>query len=694
LLRRLKSLVIGGERSPFDRSMYQKISLIAFFAWVGLGADGLSSSCYGPPESYKALGEYRYLGIFVALATAVTIFVIATSYSQIVELFPSGGGGYLVASKLLSPRLGLVAGCALMVDYVLTIALSIASGADALFSFVKPPVFQEPFFQFLHIDWATAKFGVAVLAVIILMIMNLRGVKESVGPLVPIFIAFVVTHAVLIGWAVFSHVGEVPQLAATTVAEVQSAHANEGLGGMFYLLVLAYSMGAGTYTGIEAISNGMPVLREPRIHTAKRTMTYMWISLAITVVGLVMGYLLFDAHELCDVNGKILKTINADLVEKVTVAWPFSLGAGFLFLTLLSEGAILFIAAQTGFLGGPRVLANLAMDRWFPVRFSMLSDRLVTQNGVLLMGLAALVTLIVTAGSVKALVIVYCINVFITFVLSQMGMVRHWWQSRGRVAAWRRKLSINGIGMVMSLLILALICWVKFLDGAWVTLVVTAALVTVALLVRRHYDQASRMVREVDRLARAVVDSSRELAIRSGRAHDKAPVYDPNGKTAVVLVSAFNGLGLHSLLNVIRFFGGAFRNFIFIGVGAVDAGNFKGIEEAESLRQHVEEETGRYVELMHQQGYFAEAFTSVGTDVVDEISEIAPRVIKKYPGAIFFAGQLVFPKDSLVIRLLHNNIAFSCQQRLYRQGIPFVILPFQVQSTDLTKKNHKKRNVQ
>jgi len=134
--RRLRRAVIGDSISLADQSLFHKLSLIAFFAWVGLGADGLSSSCYGPAEAYLALGKHTFLAVFVALGTALTIFVISAAYSQIIELFPSGGGGYIVASSLLSPKVGMVSGCALLIDYVLTITLSVASGADAVFSFL------------------------------------------------------------------------------------------------------------------------------------------------------------------------------------------------------------------------------------------------------------------------------------------------------------------------------------------------------------------------------------------------------------------------------------------------------------------------------------------------------------------------------------------------------------------------------
>jgi amino acid transporter len=159
---------------------------------VGLGADGLSSSCYGPDEAFRALGSHIYLGIFVALGTGLTVFIISASYFQVIELFPHGGGGYMVASKLLSPTFGMVAGCALMIDYVLTIAVSIASGADAIFSFFPQ-------------EWQVYKLWAAAAGVVILIVLNMRGVKESVVPLVPIFLTFVATHAFVIIYSLVTH---------------------------------------------------------------------------------------------------------------------------------------------------------------------------------------------------------------------------------------------------------------------------------------------------------------------------------------------------------------------------------------------------------------------------------------------------------------------------------------------------------
>jgi amino acid transporter len=322
----MKTLILGGKHDIDDTSIFHKLSLIAFFAWVGLGADGLSSSCYGPEETFLALQGHTYLAVFVAIMSGITVLVIAASYSQIIELFPTGGGGYLVASKLLSPTVGMVSGSALLIDYVLTITISVASGADALFSFLPPA-------------WIPYKLSFAVLGVLILTVMNMRGVKESVLPLVPIFLTFVVTHAFIIGYALVMNAGNIGEVVSATRADVARSQAEIGMGGMILLLLRAYSMGAGTYTGIEAVSNGLPILREPKVLTGKRTMRYMAVSLAVTVMGLIIAYLLYRVEP---VPGK---TLNAVLFGAMTQEWGGA-GTAFVFIALLSEAALLFIAAQ------------------------------------------------------------------------------------------------------------------------------------------------------------------------------------------------------------------------------------------------------------------------------------------------------------------------------------------------------------
>ena len=660
-LSRLKNVFIGRARDIRDPNLFHKLSLVAFFAWVGLGADGLSSANYGPEETFLALGIHIHLSIFVALATAVTIFVIASSYSQIVELFPSGGGGYLVASKLLSPFLGMISGCALLIDYVLTIALSIASGADAIFSFL--PLSLQPL-----------KIGLAVIGILALMLLNLRGVKESVGPLVPIFLLFLVTHVFAIVYALGVHAPELGAVAGQMGMETRTATTQLGAFGVFVLIMRAYSMGAGTYTGIEAVSNGLPILREPRVQTAKKTMRYMAASLAFMAVGLILGYLLFGVTKIPG------KTLNAVLMERIAEGWGTP-GYAFVLITLVSEAVLLFVAAQTGFLDGPRVLSNMSLDRWLPTQFSLLSERLVIKNGILLMGGAALVLVLVSGGSVTFLIVLYAINVFITFCLSQAGMVRHWWKERGKVAPWKRKILINGFGLLLTSFILVSQIVLKFREGGWITLLVTGSLVLVAVVVKRFYFKTGKRLARLDHLMTTVVNAEIESPPEplTPSSRPKRLRLDPRGKTAVILVSGFNGTGLHTLFSVRKVFGDVFRNWYFMSAGIVDADRFKGAAGIDALRAHVEEGLERYVRFMKAEGIYAQAFSAIGTDVSDEVVGLAQSIHQRQPAAVFFGGQIVFPEDTFLTRLLFNHTTFAVQRRLHQDGIPFLVMPVRVE---------------
>ena len=653
---RLKRLLIGKARSPYDMEVFNKISLIAFFAWVGLGADGLSSSAYGPQETFLALNGHLYLSIFVALGSALTIFIISASYSQIIELFPTGGGGYLVASKLLSPNVGMISGCALLIDYVLTITVSVASGADAIFSF-------------LPVQWQVFKLEFAAAGLMLLIILNLRGVKESVTVLIPVFMLFVLTHLFAIFYSLFANVVHFPEIIRATQDDIVKSRSEIGLLGMILIILRAYSMGAGTYTGIEAVSNGLPILREPRVKTAKRTMHYMAISLTFVVVGLIISYLFYQVGH---VEGK---TLNAVLFENMTAGWGKT-GHAFVFLILFSEAALLFIAAQAGFIDGPRILANMALDRWLPTRFAMLSDRFVNKNGVVIMGISAIIMMIVTGGSVTFLVVLYSINVFITFTLSQLGMVTHWWRVRARISDWRKKITINGVGLILTSFILISMIVIKFHEGGWITLLITGTLMVFAIFIRRHYYNTAKLLKRLNSLVQAVGVTSAEAG--SEELPNPQVEFNPNDKTAVLLVNGFNGLGLHTLFGIMRLFSGVFKNFIFIEIGVIDSGNFKGVEELDKLDIQVRSDVDHYVNYMRKEGYHADGISLIGTDVIVEIEKITPKILEKFPNVVFFGGQLVFPEDSFVTRWLHNYTVFAMQRKFYTQGVPFVLLPIRV----------------
>jgi hypothetical protein len=347
------------------------------------------------------------------------------------------------------------------------------------------------------------------------------------------------------------------------------------------------------------------------------------------------------------------------------------LGKTFVSVAMLSAMALLFIAAQAGFLDGPRVLANMALDRWFPTRFATLSDRFVAQNGILLMGGAALITLLATRGAVGLLMVLYSINVFITFSLSQLGMVRHWWTHRATAPRWQRKLLINGVGLCLTTFILISLSVEKFWAGGWVTLLLTSGFVVTAFLIRRHYRGTAQQLARLDTLVPAI---TAEASAPSAVTH----TCDPSAKTAVMLVNGFNGLGIHTLLSVLRMFPGVFRNFVFVQVGVVDAGNFKGAGEIENLRRHVAEAAERYAGYMKQKGFYAETVSTIGHDAVSEATELAVQIAQRFPQAVFFGGQLVFTNESRLGRLLHNFTVFALQREFFRNGLPFLIVPIRV----------------
>jgi len=480
---RVRRAVFGAPKDVKDPHAFHKLSLVALLAWVGLGADGLSSSAYGPDEAFRQLGEHTSFAVLLALAMAFTVFVISYGYSRIIEQFPSGGGGYLVASKLLGPRVGVLSGAALLVDYVLTITISIASGADAIFSFLPP-------------SWEPWKLPFAFVGVGLLTIMNLRGVKESVTAIAPVFAIFVVTHAILL-LAVFArHADRVPEIAVEVRHGMNGAARALGTWGALALFVRAYSLGGGTYTGIEAVSNGVAMMREPRVETARRTMVLMATSLALTAGGILLAYLLVHAHP---AEGK---TMNAVLFEAVASGWTLfgvPVGKAFVIIALVSEGGLLFVAAQAGFLDGPRVMANMATDSWLPHRFSALSERLTMRNGVMLMGGAAFAALLYTHGDVSRLVVMYSINVFLTFSLSNIGMSRFWVQKRKEDPTWARHLPAHLLASALCLVILCITVFEKFADGGWITLLITLGLTAVAFVVKQHYELVVRAIRRLDR---------------------------------------------------------------------------------------------------------------------------------------------------------------------------------------------------
>jgi amino acid transporter len=654
-IQRIRRMIIGPPRDVSDPQIFHHVSLVAFLAWVGLGADGLSSSAYGPEEAYKALGPHAHLSILLVAMTAVTIAVISIAYSNLIQHFPGGGGGYLVATKLLGNRVGVVSGCALLVDYVLTITVSVASGCDQLWSFLPSP-------------WLAYKLPAEFLVIGILVVLNLRGVRESVNVLAPIFLVFIGTHVLAITYAIAAHFTRLPAVFHDAHVDFRSSVATMGWVPLALILLRAYSLGGGTYTGIEAVSNGVVMLREPRVRTGKRTMALMATSLAFTAGGIMFGYLLTDSRP---VEGK---TMNSVLLMNLFGRWHLGsipAGYGFVIVSLAAEAALLFVAAQAGFLDGPRVLANMAVDSWMPHRFSQLSDRLVTKNGVYMMGIAAAVALAYTRGDITTLVVMYSINVFITFSLTELGMARHWIKERAKEPRWKSQLSIHGTGLVMCLCILIITTFEKFAQGGWITVLITSAVIALCFAIHRHYESVKLQMRRLDEILMSIPVPEQQGEIVPSELDRKQP-------TAVISVATFSGFGLHQILSIHKSFPNYFKQFVFVSAAVVDSGNFKGAEELGRLEKTTEEDLDKYVAWAQAQGLKADYRIGLGTETVSTVEEICRQLAEEFPRAIFFMGRLIFREEKWYHRLLHNETPHAIQRRLQFAGIQAMVLPIRV----------------
>ena len=403
LFGRLCRAIIGAPKRIEDPQLFHKMALIPVLAWIGLGADGLSSSAYGPEEAYRALGSHTYLALLLGLATAFTVFIISYAYSRIIEHFPQrrrlhgrhshargeGRGcrrqrapGGLRADHHRLHR--FLRGCLVQLS---SAPFSPSQGAGRLRSLRHP---DHPQYQ------------------------GDQGIDRGHGANFRRLRDYPSAHAA--GRRSSPIRTKSPQLAAGFSSGLQHDTATIGVGAIMLLFLRAYSLGGGTYTGIEAVSNSLQIMREPRVQTGKRTMVYMASSLAFTAGAAV--------SLLCPAGCETGAWKDLELRPGRRPVYRLASGSLIAFVTIFSEGALLLVAAQTGFMGGPRVMSNLAVDSWFPHRFAALSERLTMRNGIMLMGAASIGLLLYTRGSVAALVVMYSINVFITFTLSQLGMSR------------------------------------------------------------------------------------------------------------------------------------------------------------------------------------------------------------------------------------------------------------------------------
>lgn len=658
MLNRLRGSLMRKKKSrdPMRWETWRHSALIAVLAWAGVGADSLSSANYGPEEAYKALhvSGHEPLVLWLALITALTVVVISLAYVQIIRLFPNGGGGYKAATRLVHPYAGLLSGSALVVDYSLTIAISVAAATDALFNLAP-------------LEWLQYKPFAMAGGLGILLFINLRGVRESVLVLAPIFFGFLLTHVVLIGFGLVAKGDELVGAVVNAERHVKAVTSEGGIWSLVAIIATAYAAGAGTYTGIEALSENAHTLKPPRAETGGRAMALIAISLAVIAGGIMLLYTAWLPKL------EYGKTLNAVVFEQ-TLAQLFPnheiLRQIALAVAMVFAAALLLVAASSGFLGGPAVLAWMALDKWAPHSFAHLSNKLVAQNGVLTMGMAAGALLLFTGGQVHSLVVLYSINVFLTFSLSLTGLTRYNLTHRHEIkfGKWLSRTIIAGVALVVAVSILITLFVAKFSQGAWVAVLVALMLAACGWWVRDHYR----------RFDAAMDKTFEELLVRDPAASE--PPKNARMKRPVAVVTGpHGGAGLHALMNAQRLFRGQFDSIIIISAGEVDAEAYGGHEALERLKQQVGERCAKIVAWSRDHGLPAKVYTGFSTDAVETLEELCLKARTDHPNLVFVATRPMTRPHGWASTLLHGGTALSLQRRLHAHDAPLIVLPMRVE---------------
>ncbi|NOZ30051.1 MAG: APC family permease [Chloroflexi bacterium] len=458
----VRRLLVG---SPLETSQAVHERLTKVKALAVFSSDALSSVAYATEEILLVLvlagtGALA-LSWPIALAIAALLTIVATSYYQGIHAYPSGGGAYIISKENLGIMFGLVAGAALLIDYVLTVAVSVSAGVAAITSAV-PALYDH-------------RVGLGVFFIMLITWGNLRGVRES-GTIfaIPTYL-FIVSFLMMIGTglakAVTGHVSPPP--VRETVQPVQAL--------TMFLVLRAFSSGCTALTGIEAISNGVMAFEPPEDRNASHTLAAMAVLLVTMFLGITW---LARAYGIVPVEGE---TVVSQLARTI-----FGNGSPLYYLIQATTAFILVLAANTSFNGFPRLASLMAVDRFLPRQLANLGDRLVFSNGILILGGVAALLLALFRGSTHALIPLYAVGVFLSFTLAQAGLVRH--SLRLREPGWQRDVVINGIGAVATGVVLVVIAATKFAHGAWIVVLLIPLMVRVFLAIRHHYDLVRRQL--------------------------------------------------------------------------------------------------------------------------------------------------------------------------------------------------------
>lgn len=608
-------------------------------------SDAMSSVAYAPEEiflmlSVAGLAAYS-MAPWIALAVAAVLLVVVSSYRQNVHAYPSGGGDYEVVSTNLGPTAGLVVASALMVDYVLTVAVSIASAMSNIGSAIP--------FVYDH------KVFFAVAAILLVTALNLRGVRESgLAFAIPTY-AFIIGISAMLGWGLFRIYVLGNQVRAESAGFVMHAEHGKVVGiALVFLVARSFSSGCAALTGVEAISNGVPAFQKPKSRNAATTL----LMLGAIAVALLMGVVALAVQTGAQVvddpdtqltgapDGYQQKTLVAQLAQ--AVFGSFHLG----FLIIVAVTAlILVLAANTAFNGFPVLGSVLAQHSYLPRQLHTRGDRLAFSNGIIFLSAAAVGAVVAFRAELTALIQLYIVGVFISFTLSQIGMVRHWTRllrTETDVAARRKMVRsrvVNSVGLVSTGAVLLIVLVTKFLAGAWIAIVAMGSVFILMKMIRRHYDTVNRELEE------------------QAAAHDNEVVL-PSRNHALVLVSKLHLPTLRALA-----YARATRPDVLEAITV----SVDDVETRELVRQWEDSDVSVPLKVI------ASPYREITRPVLDYVK----RVSKESPRTVV----TVFIPEYVVGRwweqLLHNQSAFRLKTRLlFMPGVMVTSVPWQLTSSE------------
>lgn len=496
----VKRILVGSplrtEQAAHER-LSKKTALAVF------SSDALSSTAYATEEillvlaaavAFGQANSFRYV-VPISLGIAALLVVVATSYRQTIHAYPTGGGAYIVAKENLGVNAGLVAGASLLVDYVLTVSVSIAAGVAAITSMVQGT-------RFASLD--EHKVLLCLVCIAFIAVANLRGVRESGALFAAPTYAFIACFMLMIAYGLIHYFTTGGVAPVPSGEELKVAEGYKFQPVTMFLILGAFSNGCAALTGIEAISNGVPAFKQPEARNASRTLVVMAVLLTTMFLGTSVMAWLYGVHP--HASETVISQFGR-IIFKGPLAW-------FYYVVQITTALILVLAANTSFADFPRLASLLARDRFLPRQLANRGDKLVFSNGIVILALFSSVLVMAFGGDTSRLIPLYAVGVFLSFTLSQAGMVRHWLAERGGAreakddihvskfvedevtsrANWKKSILINGLGAVATFVVLCVFVVTKFVHGAWIVVVIIPLLVVMFRSIHRHYLGVARQL--------------------------------------------------------------------------------------------------------------------------------------------------------------------------------------------------------